>query len=46
MAALCVMLGIVADLIRTNRALIETTLEHTKRSRFGGTFDDRTVTML
>lgn len=46
MAALCLMLGIVADLIRTNRSLIETTLEHTKRSRFGGTFDDRTAAML
>jgi hypothetical protein len=31
---LCVMLGIVSDLIRTNRTLIEATLEHTKRSRF------------
>jgi glycosyltransferase involved in cell wall biosynthesis len=31
---LCVMLGIVSDLIRTNRILIEATLEHTKRARF------------
>ena len=34
MSSLCVMLGIVSDLIRTNRALIETSLEHTKRARF------------
>jgi glycosyltransferase involved in cell wall biosynthesis len=34
-AFLCVILGIVADLIRTNRTLIEHTLEHTKRMRFG-----------
>ena len=34
MSSLCVMLGIVSDLIRTNRALIETNLEHTKRARF------------
>jgi glycosyltransferase involved in cell wall biosynthesis len=34
---LCVMLGIVSDLIRTNRILIEATLEHTKRARFGVT---------
>jgi len=26
----------VSDLIRTNRLLIEDTLEHTKRMRFGG----------
>ena len=32
---LCVMLGVVADLIRTNRILIEANLEHTKRARFG-----------
>jgi glycosyltransferase involved in cell wall biosynthesis len=31
---LCVMLGIVSDLIRTNRILVEATLEHTKRARF------------
>ena len=30
-----VMLGVVADLIRTNRMLIEDTLEHTKKMRFG-----------
>ena len=35
MAFLSVMLGIVSDLIRTNRVLIEDTLEHTKRMRFG-----------
>ncbi|NYJ01961.1 glycosyltransferase involved in cell wall biosynthesis [Nocardioides thalensis] len=34
MAALSVMLGIVSDLIRTNRSLIEVNLEHTKRARF------------
>ena len=31
---LCVMLGVVADLIRTNRILLENTLEHARRSRF------------
>jgi glycosyltransferase involved in cell wall biosynthesis len=35
MAFLSVILGIVADLIRTNRTLIEDTLEHTKKMRFG-----------
>ncbi len=35
MAFLSVMLGIVSDLIRTNRVLIEDNLEHTKRMRFG-----------
>ena len=34
MSSLCLMLGIVSDLIRTNRALIEANLEHTKRARF------------
>ena len=34
MSSLCGMLGIVSDLIRTNRALIEANLEHTKRARF------------
>ncbi|MBD3913126.1 glycosyltransferase family 2 protein [Nocardioides hwasunensis] len=33
-SSLCAMLGIVSDLIRTNRALIETNLEHTKRARY------------
>jgi len=32
---LCVMLGVVSDLIRTNRILIEANLEHTKKVRFG-----------
>jgi glycosyltransferase involved in cell wall biosynthesis len=32
---LSVLLGIVADLIRTNRMLIEDSLEHTKKTRFG-----------
>ncbi|MCL8025115.1 glycosyltransferase family 2 protein [Nocardioides bruguierae] len=34
MAALCLMLGIVADLIRANRHLIEVGLEHTRRARY------------
>ena len=29
------MLGVIADLIRTNRILIEDNLEHTKKARFG-----------
>jgi glycosyltransferase involved in cell wall biosynthesis len=36
---LCVMLGVVADLIRTNRILLETALEHARRSRFDKTDD-------
>jgi glycosyltransferase involved in cell wall biosynthesis len=32
---LSVIIGIISDLIRTNRVLIEDTLEHTKRMRFG-----------
>ena len=35
MSFLSGMLGVVSDLIRTNRILIETNLEHTKRARFG-----------
>jgi glycosyltransferase involved in cell wall biosynthesis len=31
---LCVMLGVVSDLIRTNRILLENTLEHARRARF------------
>lgn len=34
-AAMSLMLGVVADLIRTNRILIEDNLEHTKKARFG-----------
>lgn len=34
-AVLCIMLGVISDLIRTNRVLIEDNLEHTKRMRFG-----------
>ena len=34
MSTLCLMLGIISDLIRTNRSLIETNLEHTKRARY------------
>ncbi len=32
---LSVIIGIISDLIRTNRLLIEDTLEHTKKMRFG-----------
>ena len=32
---LSVIIGIISDLIRTNRVLIEDTLKHTKRMRFG-----------
>ena len=46
MAALSVMLGIVADLIRTNRALIEINLEHTKRARFDRDGSARSVGVL
>jgi glycosyltransferase involved in cell wall biosynthesis len=35
MAFMCVIIGITSDLIRTNRMLIEDTLEHTKKMRFG-----------
>jgi glycosyltransferase involved in cell wall biosynthesis len=35
MSFLSVIIGITADLIRTNRMLIEDTLEHTKKMRFG-----------
>jgi hypothetical protein len=35
MSFLSVIVGIVADLIRTNRSLIEDTLEHTKKMRYG-----------
>ena len=35
MAFLSVIIGIISDLIRTNRILIEDTLEHTKKMRFG-----------
>ncbi len=35
LAFLMVVIGITADLIRTNRMLIEDTLEHTKKMRFG-----------
>jgi hypothetical protein len=34
MAFLCMILGVVGDLIRTNRTLIEANLEHTKQMRF------------
>jgi glycosyltransferase involved in cell wall biosynthesis len=35
MSFLSVIIGIISDLIRTNRLLIEDTLEHTKKMRFG-----------
>jgi glycosyltransferase involved in cell wall biosynthesis len=35
MSFLSIIVGIVSDLIRTNRTLIEDTLEHTKKMRFG-----------
>ncbi len=35
LAFLSLMLGIISDLIRTNRILIEDSLEHTKKMRFG-----------
>ncbi|MDQ1731410.1 MAG: hypothetical protein QOK10_1569 [Pseudonocardiales bacterium] len=35
MSFLSVIIGIISDLIRTNRMLIEDTLEHTKKMRFG-----------
>ncbi|RJS44969.1 glycosyltransferase family 2 protein [Nocardioides cavernaquae] len=35
LAFMSLMLGIIADLIRTNRILIEDNLEHTKKARFG-----------
>ena len=35
LAFMSVMLGVISDLIRTNRTLIEDNLEHTKRARFG-----------
>jgi hypothetical protein len=35
-AFLCLVLNIIADLIRINRILIEDNLEQTKRQRFNG----------
>jgi glycosyltransferase involved in cell wall biosynthesis len=35
LAFMSVMLGVISDLIRTNRTLVEDNLEHTKRARFG-----------
>ena len=34
LAFMSLMLGVISDLIRTNRVLIEDNLEHTKRTRF------------
>jgi glycosyltransferase involved in cell wall biosynthesis len=42
LAFLSVMLGIISDLIRTNRILVEATLEHTKRARFEASADRHT----
>ena len=39
MAFISVIIGIISDLIRTNRMLIEDTLEHTKKIRFGNDAD-------
>jgi glycosyltransferase involved in cell wall biosynthesis len=38
-AFLCVIIGVISDLIRTNRTLIEDNLEHTKKMRFAPTAD-------
>ena len=35
MSFMSIIIGIISDLIRTNRMLIEDTLEHTKKMRFG-----------
>ena len=35
MSFMSVIIGIIGDLLRTNRSLIEDTLEHTKKMRFG-----------
>ncbi len=35
MSFMSVIVGVIGDLLRTNRALIEDTLEHTKKLRFG-----------
>jgi glycosyltransferase involved in cell wall biosynthesis len=43
MSFLCVMLGVVSDLIRTNRILLENNLEHTKRARFDSSEQGPTV---
>jgi glycosyltransferase involved in cell wall biosynthesis len=46
MAFMSVIIGITSDLIRTNRMLIEDTLEHTKKMRFGkGELDGETLIM-
>jgi glycosyltransferase involved in cell wall biosynthesis len=43
MSFLSVIIGVVGDLLRTNRSLIEDSLEHTKKLRFG-TIDPAEVT--
>jgi glycosyltransferase involved in cell wall biosynthesis len=40
LAFMSVMLGVISDLIRTNRTLIEDSLEHTKQIRFNSRMDD------
>jgi hypothetical protein len=35
MSFMSILIGIISDLMRTNRALIEDSLEHTKKMRFG-----------
>jgi len=40
MSFLSTMLGVISDLIRTNRVLIEDNLEHTKQMRFGRSVPD------
>jgi hypothetical protein len=42
MSFLSVIIGIVGDLLRTNRSLIEDSLEHTKKMRFGAIADTPT----
>ena len=36
---LCLMLGVVSDLIRTNRILLENALEHARRARFDRSYE-------
>jgi hypothetical protein len=43
MSFMSVIVGIIGDLLRTNRALIEDTLEHTKKLRFGQLDPSRTA---
>jgi glycosyltransferase involved in cell wall biosynthesis len=45
MAFMSMMLGVIADLIRTNRSLIEDSLEHTKQIRFNASGDSAESTV-